>query len=463
MEKFDIAFLGGGPAGYQGAVRAAQLGARVAVVEAKFLGGVCLNWGCIPTKTVRASAEVARTIRRAREFGFQQLSPTPDIKAIISRKERVVAALRGSVERLFQANKIVLFEGQGRLVSQHSIEVEDNSGAKLVEASRIVISTGSSPASLDVIPPGPRVFLADETLNISYLPKHILVVGGGVVGVEMAAIFRELGSQITIVEALERILFNEDAEMATSLHGILQRRKIKILCGVQVTGVSETEEGFAVKLSNGVEIAPDTIIVSVGRKFNTKGIGLSKLGIEMDRGRIVVDKHLQTNVPSVYAAGDVIGGWLLAHVAFAEGKCAAEHALGRDSKMDYAVVPRCVFTIPEYAAVGLSEEQAASDNTIKVARFPFKSVGMGQAMGEMEGLVKLMADAETDQILGCHVIGPHGSDLVAEIAVAMKGNLTSKVVMDTIHSHPTLSESILETAQALHGQAIHIAPEGVKR
>lgn len=463
MEKFDIAFLGGGPAGYQGAVRAAQLGARVAVVEAKFLGGVCLNWGCIPTKTVRASAEVARTIRRAREFGFEQLSPIPDIKAIISRKERVVAALRGSLERLFQANKVTLFQGQGRLVSEHSVEIQANGSSNLVEASKIIVSTGSSPASLDVIPKSPRVFLADETLNISYMPKHILVIGGGVVGVEMAAIFRELGSQITIVEALDRILPSDDIEMATYLRGILQRRKIKILCGITVTEAAETQEGFTVKLSNGGEITPDTIIVAVGRKFNTKGIGLNRLGIEMERGRIVVDKHLKTNIPFVYAAGDVVGGWLLAHVAFAEGICAVENALGRDSKMDYRVVPRCVFTIPEYAAVGLSEEQAASQHKIKVARFPFKSSGMGQAMGEMEGLVKLMADAETDQILGCHVIGPHGSDLVAEIAVCMQGNLPSKAVMDTIHSHPTLSESILETAQALHGQAIHIAPEGVKQ
>ncbi|MGC8605376.1 MAG: FAD-dependent oxidoreductase, partial [Desulfomonilaceae bacterium] len=280
MEKFDIAFLGGGPAGYEGAVRAAQLGARVAVMEAKFLGGVCLNWGCIPTKTVRASAEVARTIRRAREFGFEQLNPTPDIKAIISRKERVVTALRGSVERLFQANKVALFQGQGRLVSQHSIEVENEGTAKLVEASKIVVCAGSSPASLDIIPKSPRVFLADETLNISYLPKHILVIGGGVVGVEMAAIFRELGSQITIVEALDRILPSDDVEMATYLRGILQRRKIKILCGVTVTEAAETEEGFDVKLSSGAVITPDTIIISVGRRFNTTGVGLNKLGIE---------------------------------------------------------------------------------------------------------------------------------------------------------------------------------------
>jgi dihydrolipoamide dehydrogenase len=462
MEPFDIAFLGGGPAGYQGAVRAAQLGARVAVVEAKFVGGVCLNWGCIPTKTVRASAEAARAIRRAPEFGLGQPVASPDIVAILARKDRVVTGLRASVERLFQAHKIALFRGFGRLEHPQVLEIESDSGTTMVEASKIVLATGSSPASLDVIPAGPRVFLADDALTMPYMPRRLLVVGGGVVGVEMASIFRELGAEVAIVEALDRILYDSDAEMASVLARILQRRKIKIHCGVRVTAATETPEGFTVKLSNDMEIEPDTIIVAVGRRYNTAGIGLEKLEIEMNLGRIVVDEHLRTNVPSVYAAGDVIGGWLLAHVAFAEGICSAEHALGQDVRMDYRVTPRCVFTIPEYASVGLSEEEAASSRPIKVARVPFKSLGMGQAMGEVEGLVKLIADAHTDEILGCHVIGPHGSDLVAEVAVCMKGKLPSRVIMDTIHTHPTLSEALLEAAQALHGQAIHAAPKGVQ-
>ncbi|MGB6064839.1 MAG: dihydrolipoyl dehydrogenase [Desulfomonilaceae bacterium] len=462
-EKFDIAFLGGGPAGYEGAIRAAQLGARVAVVEAKFLGGVCLNWGCIPTKAVRASAEVARSVRRAREFGFHQLSPTPDIRAIISRKARIVAGLRSSIERLFQANRIALVEGQGRLTSPNKIEVEKNGEVHLVEAAKIVIATGSSPAGLSVIPSDPRVFLADETLDITYLPKHLMVVGGGAVGVEMAAIFRELNCQVTIIEAMERLLPVEDSEISTYLQGIMQRRKVKVFCGIQVVSVDVTDEGFVVRLSDGSELTPDTIIQAVGRRFNTGRIGVHELGVEMDKGRIVVDEHLKTNIPGLYAAGDVIGGWLLAHVAFAEGICAAEHALGRASKMDYRVIPRCVFSLPEYAAVGLSEEEAASHHPIKVARFPFKSLGMAQAIGELEGLVKIIVNSRTDEILGCHVIGAHAADLVAEIAVAMRGNLPSKAIMDTIHTHPTLSEAVLETAQALHCQAIHIPPEEVRQ
>ncbi|MGC9030852.1 MAG: dihydrolipoyl dehydrogenase [Desulfomonilaceae bacterium] len=462
MEPFDIAFLGGGPAGYQGAIRAAQLGARVAVAEAQFVGGVCLNWGCIPTKTVRASAEAARALRRASEFGLGQAVASPDIGAIIARKDRVVTGLRASVERLFQAHKIALFRGFGRLAGPHSLEIESDGETTVVEASKIVVATGSSPASLDVIPPGPRVFLADDALTMPYMPKRLLVIGGGVVGVEMAAIFRELGAEVVIVEALERILYDSDAEMASALARILQRRKIKILCGVRVTQATESAEGLTVKLSNDAEVNSDAVIVAVGRRYNTAGIGLKKLGIQLDNGKVVVDQHLRTSDSSIYAAGDVIGGWLLAHVAFAEGICAAEHALGRDTRMDYRVVPRCVFTIPEYASVGLCEEEAASERAIKVARVPFKSLGMGQAMGEVEGLVKLIADARTDQILGCHVIGPHGADLIAEVAVCMKGNLPSKAIMDTIHTHPTLSEAMLEVAQALHGQAIHAAPKGVQ-
>lgn len=459
-EQYDMAFLGGGPAGYQGAVRAAQLGAKVAVVEEKFLGGVCLNWGCIPTKAVRASAEAARTLRRAREFGLQPVEAQPDLQAIIARKERVVSGLRRSIFGLFQAHRIALVEGRGRLAAPDKIEVEQEGRIHLVEAAKIVIATGSRPARLPLFPPGPRVFLADDLLNIDYLPQHLLVVGGGAVGVEMAAIFRELGSEVTLVEALDRLLPYEDQEMATYVQSVLKRRKIKIKCGVQVNAVQEGTGNFSVRLADGTELAPDTILLATGRRFNTEGLGLEELGVNLDQGRILVDEHLRTDVPGIYAAGDVIGGWLLAHVAFAEGICAAEHALGRGSRMDYGVVPRCTFTLPEYAAVGVSEAEAEAQHPIKVARFPFKSLGMGQCLGELEGLVKIIAQKETDQILGAHIIGPHAADMVHEIAVAMRGRLPSRVVMETIHAHPTLSEAVLEVAQALHGQAIHMPPGG---
>lgn len=459
-EHFDIAFLGGGPAGYQGAIRAAQLGAKVAVVEEGFLGGVCLNRGCIPTKTVRASAEVARSMRRAREYGFQPVEANPDIKAIIARKERVVSGLRRSIAGLFQAHRITLVEGRGRLVWPNKIEVEKEGQVSLIEAAKVVIATGSRPARLRLFPQSPRVFLADEILTLDYLPGHLLVVGGGAVGVEMAAIFRELGSQVTLVEAMDRLLPYDDAEMAEYLAGVLKRRKIMVKCGVQVCSVQEEAENFSSRLDDRTDLNQDTILLATGRRFNTEGLGLEELGVQMEKGRILVDEHMMTNVRGIYAAGDVIGGWLLAHVAFAEGICAAEHALGLGSKMDYNVVPRCTFTLPEYAAVGVSEEEAEAKYPTKVARFPFKSLGMGQCLGELEGLVKIIAHAKTDQILGAHIIGPHAADMIHEVAVAMRGGLPSRVIMETIHAHPTLSESILEVAQALHGQAIHLPPGG---
>lgn len=319
-------------------------------------------------------------------------------------------------------------------------------------------ATGSRPASLPIFPQSPHVLLADEMLDIATLPEHLLVVGGGAVGVEMAAIFRELGSQVTLVAALDHILPHDDREMASFLLSILQRRDVKVQCGVRIESAIEVENGFNVRLSEGTEIAADTILVAVGRRLNTDHIRLEDLKVAMDRGRVLVDEHLQTNIPGVYAAGDMIGRWLLAHVAFAEGICAAEHALGMGSVMDYRVVPRCVFSIPEYAAVGISEEEARAHHPVKVARFAFKSLGMAQAVGETEGIVKIIIHAKTDRVLGAHIVGPHGADLIAEVALAMRAGLPAASIVETIHTHPTLSEAVLETAQALYGQAIHIPP-----
>ena len=391
-KKYDIAFVGGGPAGYQGAIRAAQLGAQVAVVEEKQLGGICLNWGCIPTKTVRSSAEVARLMRRAKEYGFQPVEVVPDITAILARKDRVVSSLRNSIEQLFMAHRIDIVDGRGRLISSNKVEVEKDGKAREVAAEKIVIATGSHPASLPMLQQTAGLFLAEEIFNIKYLPRDLLVVGGGAVGVEMAAIFRELGSQVTLIEVQPRLLPSEDAEMSDYLQGILRRRKVRIICGKSIKSANKEDNKFNVQLSDGTCFTPDTIILAVGRLFNIEGIGLEEAGVTLEKDHIKVNEHMQTSHPGIYAAGDVVGGWLLAHVAFAEGICAAESALGRESRMDYRVIPRTVFSIPEYSAVGLSEEEADRTHNIKVARFPLKSLGMGQASGELEGLVKMIAD-----------------------------------------------------------------------
>jgi dihydrolipoamide dehydrogenase len=456
QQSYDIAFLGGGPAGYQGAIRAAQLGARVAVVEERSVGGVCLNQGCIPSKTVRASAELARSMRRAAEYGFRPVEVVPDMAAIMARKERVVAGLRRSIERLFQAHRIDLVEGRGRLAAPNKMEVEKDGQTRLIEMDRLVVATGSRPATLPSLPQGPGPFLADDILGAAHSPSHLLVVGGGAIGVEMAAIFRELGSQVTLVEAQSRLLPAEDAEMSDYLRGVFQRRKVKTIFGVEIKSASRAGDNYSIQLTNGTNLSPDAILLAVGRQFNTEGIGLEKAGVALEEGHVKANERMQTNVPGICAAGDVVGGWLLAHVAFAEGICAAENAFGLESRVDYRVVPRVVASLPEYAAVGLSEEEAQVTSPIKVARFPFKSLGMGQAMGELEGLVKIISHGKTDQILGAHIIGPHAGDLICEIALAMKAEVPSLVISRTIHSHPSLSEAVQEVAHALHGHAIHM-------
>lgn len=459
MEKrYDIAFLGGGPAGYQGAIRAAQLGASVAVIEKNLLGGVCLNRGCIPTKAMRASAETAGVMRRAREYGFQPVDILPDMASVIARRERILAGLRGGIEQLFSLNSIDVIKGNGRFVSSGHLEVENEGKIKAVEAEKIVIATGSRPASLPGFNRSEGLYLSEEILNMSSLPGSLLIAGGGAIGVEMAAIFRQLGSEVTLVEDKSRLLPSEDAEMGEYLQSLLRRRGIKVICGEKIKSCEREGDKFNAQLSGGVSFTPDAVLLAVGRLYNTEGIGLKEIGVRLEGTQIKTDEHMQTNIPGIYAAGDVVGEWPLAHVAFAEGICAAESALGRESSMDYRVVPRTVFCIPEYAAVGLSEEDAGKKDKIKVARFPFKSLGMGQAAGEIEGLVKIISHFETNQILGAYIIGAHASDMLSEITLAMQAKIPSGVIMNTIHTHPTLSEAVLETVQSLHGKAIHIPP-----
>ncbi len=448
-EKYDLAVLGGGPAGYRGALRAAGLGARVVIIEEIFLGGVCLNWGCIPTKTVRASAEVARSFRRAAEFGLAPVDCRPDLRRIIARKDRVVTGLRSSLERLLHGRRIAIVEGRGRLAGPGRIEVDRDGRLSQVSADKIVIATGSRPNCLQAIPYSPRIFLADEMLTVDHLPGHLLVVGGGAVGVEMAVIFRELGSRVTLVEAAERLLPGEDTEMIGYLEKSLRDQGIEVCCGAGIEAAWTGEAEVTATLTQGREIVADTVLVAAGRRYNTNGLGLEEAGVSLEEGRILVDEHLQTTAPGVYAGGDVIGGWLLAHVAFVEGETAAENALGGRRAMDYRVIPRALFTLPEYGAVGLTEEEAQVHYPVKVGRFGFQSLGLAQARGEAAGLVKIVAHAHSDEILGGHILGPGATELIAEIALAMQARLPSRMLADTLHAHPTLAEAVQAAAQVL--------------
>lgn len=457
-ETFDVTFLGGGPAGYQGAIRASQLGMRAAVVEFGHLGGVCLNRGCIPTKTIKASVDVLYRARRAKDYGLEIGFIRPDIGAIIARKEKVVSLLRGGVGQLLRGNGITLYEGRGRLVSPVELAVESEDGTKILKTSKVVVATGSRP-----LLPGPLagnkqgVLTTDDILNMSAVPESLLIVGAGAVGVEMASIMAGLGSSVTLLEMADRILPREDSEMTAYLTRMLKRQKIKIITGVTVT---EVEPGDKVRLtlSDSRVVEGDAVLVAAGRAPNIETIGLAEAGLSQGDGPLAVNERMETAVPGIYATGDVTGGWLLAHVAFAEGIVAAENASGLESRIDYRVIPRCVFSIPEYSAIGLSEEDARERFPAASFSFPLKSLGMAQAMGEWEGMVKLVVHKITGEILGGHIIGPHAGDLTAEIALAMRHGIPAKGIVETIHIHPTLSEAVLEAAQAACGQAIHILP-----
>ena len=456
--NFDLIFLGGGPSGYQGAIRAAQLGKRVAVIEDRDLGGVCLNRGCIPTKTIRASAQLLSQARQAKSYGLIIPEAQPDMPAIIARKNKVVSLVRGGVAQLFRANGISLYQGRGKFLSPQELMVEGEDGSTLLKGKKVVIATGSRPllrAPFDV--PIPGALTSDGILDINEVPKSLAVIGGGVVGLELAAIMAALGSQVTILEAREQILPGDDREMVAYLERMLKRQKIKLMTAITVTAV-ESANGFTLTLSNGGTLTADLVLVATGRIPNTENIGLENIGLNYSGQFIPVNARMETEVENIYAAGDIVGGWMLAHVAFMEGIIAAESAAGLQSIMDYRVVPRCIFTFPEFAAVGLSEEEAGHNYQAKAFTFPLKSLGMAQALGEWEGLIKLVVNTETDHILGGHIIGAHAAELVAEIALAMRNQVPVQGIIETIHAHPTMSEAVLEVAQASAGHSIHILP-----
>lgn len=456
-----IAVLGGGPGGYVAALKAAQLGAQVIVVESSEVGGTCLNWGCIPTKALLASAEALHKARNLSDYGIElNGSVTPNLSLIMERKNKVVSTQVKGIRALFKSWGVELIEGRGRLTGPTSIEVEKKDGSTAtIAADKIIIATGSRPAELPAFKfDGKNILSSNEALTITDIPKSMLIIGAGVIGCEFACIYNELGAEVTMIEMMPRAVSTEDEEISELLAKELKKKKIKLLTGVGVTKVEKMPDGMHAHLPDGKEIAAEKILVSIGRALNSDNIGLESVGINRGkRGEIIVDNRMETNIKGVYAAGDVIGRIMLAHVASTEGIVAAENICGRDTTMDYSVVPAAIFTSPEIGSVGLRENQAA-DKGIKtrIGRFQFRALGKAHAMGEIAGFVKIIADAGTDKILGVHIIGPHASDLVHEAAVAMKAGLTARDIAATIHAHPTLSEGLLEASEDVHGNAVHV-------
>lgn len=460
-QQTDVAIIGGGPAGYVASIRAAQLGGEVVVVEKEKVGGVCLNRGCIPTKALIQSCEIFSLIKRAEEFGLEGQKSKINLDNLMKRKERIVNRLVKGVEYLLKKNKVRVIKGEAKLLDSSTIQVKGEEEQK-IKAKNIIIATGSHSARIPLQGVDREAILTStEALQIKDIPENLLIVGAGAIGVEFAHIYSTLGSQINIVEMLSRILPGEDAEISENLEKIMKKRGIKIFTGSTLDSVKKQEKNYSglIKTSQGIqEIQFDKILLSVGRKPNSKDLGLENAGVQTDeKGWIKVNRRMQTTSPDIYAAGDVVGGYLLAHVAHIEGEIAAENAMGESSRVNYRAVPRFTCSMPELAAVGLTQEKAEEKGyKVKVGKYPFIANGKAIIQGEREGMVKIVCDAETEEILGMHILGSGATNLILEGVVAVNLEGTIREIIDTIHPHPTLSEALREAALDTQDRAIHI-------
>lgn len=458
-EKKDILIVGGGSGGYVAAIRAAQLGAEVALIEKDTLGGTCLNRGCIPTKCLLQSASVLQQIRKADSFGVSVESSSLDFKAVSTRKQEVVKQLVGGVSLLMAKNKITVIKGSGAIAGRGKVQVVGDE-EKMIKANKIIIATGSEPASLPIEGINQQgVINSDEALAMEQIPKNMIIIGGGVIGLEFAQIFHRMNTKVTVIEMTPQVLPNEDTEIARMLEGILRREGIDIYTSAQVHSIRANEQGDKTVLfitrQGESKLVANKVLITVGRHPYIKDSGLEKLGIALDRGRIIVNERMETNATDVYAIGDVIGGAMLAHVAMAEGRCAAQNAMGIDSEMDYRAVPRCIWTCPEVAAVGLTEKDAREKyDNVRVGKFPFRASGKALIFDETDGMVKIITE-EKGQILGVHIIGPRATSLIAEATLAMKLDATAEDIKLTMHAHPTLSEAFWEAGLDVSGETIH--------
>ncbi|WP_028577384.1 dihydrolipoyl dehydrogenase [Desulfomicrobium escambiense] len=466
-----ITIIGGGPGGYTAAFAAAKAGAQVTLVEAAHMGGTCLNWGCIPTKTLKASAEALETAHRLAEFGISGGGEArPDMPAIVARKNKVSEILRGGLEKTCAKLKVTLLRGRGEVVSAGLVRVHGADGAvQEVAGDKVIIATGSSTLNLPTLPVDhTHIITSDDALELKTIPSRMLVVGGGVIGCELAFIFQALGSKVTVVEGLDRILPvpSIDADLSKLIQREMKKRGIGCelartaskaevtATGVQVTlGPSPFVKDLPASAQKESVLEADVVLVAVGRVPNTAGLGLAGAGVETDqRGWIKADARLETSVPGIYAVGDVLGPAriMLAHVAAVEGMVAVKNCLGASEAMDYSAVPAAVFTSPEVATVGLTEAQAREKGfNVTCPQSNFRELGKAQAMGELAGVFKLVVDADSGKLLGAHLAGAHVSDIIAEPTLALQLGATAKDLAKTIHAHPTLAEGIFETAHLL--------------
>ena len=460
-KKFDVCVIGGGPGGYVAALRSATLGAKTVLIEKEHLGGTCLNVGCIPTKTLIAGTEVLETVENAAAFGVKISGKiSPDWKAMQKRKDDVVSKLRGGIAGLMKAYGVEVLEGEAKFLSRKAVSA---AGTKIA-ADKFIIASGAEPAVPGFIPKSKRVITSTELLSIPSIPKSLLVLGGGVVGCEFASIFSALGTKVTIVEMMPNILPGLDAEIAKTLAKELSGRGVEILAGKAMENIKADAKSVSGKVGSK-KLSADYLLVSIGRRPLSAGTAPENAGVEVDeKGFIPVDDNCRTNAPGIFAVGDVTGRVQLAHMASAMGWRAAEEANGVRGSKRFDLVPGCVFTNPEIGTIGLSEEQCGEQGIeYNVGKFAFAGLGKALAAGDTTGFCKIIADKNTDQILGVHIVGPHATELIAEAATAMNLEITAKELGKAIHSHPTLSEAVMEAAHAVHGECVHAPPKRKKR
>jgi dihydrolipoamide dehydrogenase len=461
-EAFDVIVIGAGPGGYVCAIRAAQLGMRVACVEKRAtLGGTCLNIGCIPSKALLQSSEhYEEALHKLADHGVGVGAVTLDLARMQARKGEVVAANVKGVEFLFKKNKVAWLKGEGRITAPGTVTVDGTA----YTARHIVIATGSESIPLPGVEVDEqRIVTSTGALELSTVPKHLVVIGGGYIGLELGSVWRRLGAEVTVVEYLDRIVPAMDSEIGKAFERILGKQGIRFRLSTKVTGAAVNDTGVALSIEPAAGgaaemLAADIVLLAIGRRAYTEGLGLAEIGIATDeRGRIVTDHRFATNIPGIWAIGDVIAGPMLAHKAEEEGVALAEILAGQKPHLDYDAIPGVVYTWPEVATVGRTEEQLkAAGVAYNVGKFPFTANGRARAMGDMDGFVKILADAKTDRILGAHIIGPDAGTLIAELALAMEFGASAEDVARTCHAHPSLNEAVKEAALAVAGRALHI-------
>lgn len=462
MEKYDVVVLGGGPGGYVAAIRAAQLGGNVAIIEKDAFGGTCLNRGCIPTKTYVKNAEIIHSIKNAKGRGIIADDPKVDMTAMRNMKSMVVQQLSNGVKGLLKANRVTVFNGLGKVTGNRTVLIKDDSGEKEIIYSKLIVATGSENNIPSIKGLDEGVLTSTELLDLTDIPESLIIIGGGVIGCEFATVYEALGTKVTVVEMMPRLIANLDADLSAQLQKNLKKKKVNVLVEHSVTELEKTEHGYKVKMKNQKnneddEIEAEKVLISVGRKPNIEG--LEALNLEMNRRFIKVNEKMETSNPDVYAVGDVNGIVQLAHVASAQGRVAAENALGQDNVCNTSVVPSCIYTIPEIGSVGLSEIAAREKyENVTVGKFPAAALGKALAMGETEGSYKIVIDEDTKKILGVHIFGANATELIMEAAVAMQNGGELSMITDTIHAHPTMAEGLMEATHAAEGFCIHMPP-----